>query len=229
MEDTKDKVSNFTIVPNNNNQLYNKNPAFNILHVYIVERVRSFDKKNKTCYIKNEQLAEATGSSEKTISRAIKLLVNEKVLWAGYHYKTENDKITKQRVLRIYNEDIEAYYNKRKEKETDKKATSNKIDNLSEGQNVQESETNCLPQTDKMTAFDGQSVLLEYNNNTKENNYKNGEELDSSLLDSHNAHPELEAITSNLFGEAYNGMSKNQRKSLEEIEESLYDIEDDEI
>ena len=228
METTEARSGNFTIIPNDNKRLYQKNPAFNILHVYIVERVRSFDKQNKTCYIKNEQLAEATGSSEKTISRAIKLLVDEKILWAGYHYQTENDKITKQRVLRIYNESIDSYH-KKQEKEMDKMSTSNKIENLSEGQNVQESETNCLPQTDKMTSSDGQNDPLEYKENIKEYHYKKGEELDSSLLDSHNAHPESETITSNIFGGTYNNISTNKRRSLEEIEQSLYDVEDDEI
>ena len=228
METTEVRSGNFTIIPNDNKQLYQKNPAFNILHVYIVERVRSFDKQNKTCYIKNEQLAEATGSSEKTISRAIKLLVDEKVLWAGYHYQTENDKITKQRVLRIYNESIDSYHQK-KEKEMDKMSNSNKIENLSEGQNVQASKTNCLPQMDKMTGLDGQNDPLEYKENIKEYNYKKGEELDSSLLDSHNAHPEPEPITSSIFEGIYDGVSKNRRRSLEEIEASLYDIEDDEI
>ena len=108
------KVNNFTIIPNDNTELYMKNSAFNILHVYIVEKVRSFEKQGLACYIKNEQLAAATGSSEKTISRAIKLLVDEKVLWAGYHYQTENDKITKQRILRIFNKGLEEYYNKNK-------------------------------------------------------------------------------------------------------------------
>lgn len=91
------------IIPNNNSELYNKNSALNILHVYIIERVRSFEKQGLPCYISNEQLAESTGSSIKTISRAIKLLVEEKILWAGYHYQTENSQTTKQRVLRIFN------------------------------------------------------------------------------------------------------------------------------
>lgn len=228
METTEVRSGNFTIVPNDNKRLYQKNPAFNILHVYIVERVRSFDKQNKTCYIKNEQLAEATGSSEKTISRAIKLLVDEKILWAGYHYQTENDKITKQRVLRIYNESIDSYH-KKQEKEMDKVSTSNETKNLSDGQNVQASETNCPPQTDKMTSSDGQNDQLEYKENIKEYNYKKGEELNSSLLDSHNTHPESEPITSTIFQGIYDGISRNRRRSLEEIEVSLYDIEDDEI
>ena len=235
MENTEARSSNFTIVPNDNKKLYDKNSAFNILHVYIVERVRSFEKKGKTCYITNEQLAEATGSSEKTISRAVKLLVDERVLWAGYHYQTENDKVTKQRVLRIFNESLAEYYDKREsaaKKEMDKMSTSNNDDkdsNLGQGQNVHLTQTNCPPQIDKMTSSDGQNDPLVYKENIKKYNYKKGEELDSSLLDSHNAHPEPEIITSNLFGGTYDGISKNRRRSLEEIEASLYDIEDDEI
>ncbi len=209
MEHTETKTSNFTIVPNDNKELYTKNSSFNILHVYIVERVRSFEKKGKTCYIKNEQLAEATGASEKTISRAIKLLIDEKVLWAGYHYQTEGDKIKQQRVLRIFNKDLEEYHQKKR------------------GQIVQESQSNCPAQIDKMTTSDGQNDPLEYNNNIKEYNYKKDEELNSSSLDSHNAHPETETITSNLFGGAYNNISKNKRRALEEIEDSIDDIDEE--
>lgn len=214
MEMTEVRSGNFTIIPNDNKRLYHKNPAFNILHVYIVERVRSFDKQNKTCYIKNEQLAEATGSSEKTISRAIRLLVDEKILWAGYHYQTENDKITKQRILRIYNESIDSYHQK-KEKEMDKMSVSNETKNLSDGQNVQASETNCPPQMDKMTSLDGQNDQLVYKDNIKEYNYKKGEELNSSFLDSHNAHPESHYEP---FNGLYSKLSGSKRRSLEEIE-----------
>ena len=211
MEGAETKASNFTIVPNNNEELYKKNSSFNILHVYIVERVRSFEKQGKTCYIKNEQLAEATGSSEKTISRAIKLLIDEQILWGGYHYLTEGDKVKQQRVLRIFNKGLEEYNEKKR------------------GQIVQESQSNCPAQIDKMTTSDGQNDPLEYNNNIKEYNYKKDDELDSLLMDSHNAHPEPETITSTIFEGIYDGISKNRRRSLEEIEASLYDIEDDEI
>lgn len=233
MENTEIKTSNFTIVPNDNRGLYTKNSAFNILHVYIVERVRSFEKQGLACYIKNEQLAEATGSSEKTISRAIKLLVDEKVLWAGYHYQTENDKITKQRVLRIFNKGLEEYYNKKESattKEMDKISTSNdssEPNNLPQGQNDQLSQTHCPPQTDKMTISDGQNDPLVYKENIIKYQYKKDEEFNSSLLDSHNAHPE--SVESNIFGGVYTGIVKNRRRSLEEIENSLADIEDDEI
>lgn len=104
------KSNNFTMVPNDNSALYSKNLSFNILHVYIVERVRSFEKQGQPCYITNEQLAASTGSSEKTISRAIKLLVDEKILWAGYHHNTDEEQIKKQRILRIFNKELDEYH-----------------------------------------------------------------------------------------------------------------------
>lgn len=227
MENTEARSSNFTIVPNDNQALYRKNSAFNILHVYIVERVRSFDKQNKTCYIKNEQLAEATGSSEKTISRAIKLLVDEKILWAGYHYKTEDGQVTKQRVLRIFNEKLEEYHSNNASaatKEINKMSISknnNEESKFGRGQNVQDSKTNCPPRIDKMTGSDGQNDSLVYKENIKEYNYKNSEELNSSLMDSHNAHPESDI--GNIFGGVYNTVASNRRRSLEEIEASYFD------
>lgn len=225
MDNTADKeivkVNNFTIIPNDNTELYKKNSAFNILHVYIVERVRSFEKQGKTCYVKNEQLAAAIGSSEKTISRAIALLVQEKVLWAGYHYKTENDRVKKQRVLRVFSKELEEYHNKKLEKEIDKLSMSNnneKEPNLNQGQNVQESWSNCLSQIDDMSALDSQNDSLEYKENIKENNYNKGEELDSSLLDSHNTHPEAHYEP---FNGLYSKLSCNKRRSLEEIENAV--------
>ena len=203
----KVKSNNFTIIPNNNADLYSKNSAFNILHVYIIERVRSFEKQGQTCYMRNEQFAEVTGFSEKTISRAIKLLVDEKVLWAGYHYQNENDQTSKQRVLRIFNEQLEEYNHHTK------------------GQNVQERWTNCLSQIDKMTSSDGQNVPLVYKENIKEYNYKKSEETNSSLLDSQNAHPE-ENRTHDL-GRQYRQTLKSRRRSLETIENNIENSEDE--
>ena len=164
---------------------------------------------------------------------AHKLLVDEKVLWAGYHYQTENDKITKQRVLRIFNEQLEEYYNKKVSatiKEMDKMSTlgnDGKESDSSQGQNVQESQTDCPSQVDKTTISDGQNDPLVYKENIKEYNYKKDDELNSSFMDSHNAHPEPDM--KDIFGGVYRTISKNKRRSLEEIENSLYDIEDDEI
>jgi hypothetical protein len=127
---------------------------------------------------------------------------------------------------------LEEYHNKKTSaatKEMDKMSTSkndDKENNLGQGQNVQESETNCPPQIDKMTGSDGQNDPIVYKENIKEDNYKKGEELDSSLMDSHNAHPESDYEP---FGGVYGEITRNRRRSLEEIEESLCDVEDDEI
>ena len=205
MSDENNKNKNFTIVSNDNSELYAINETFNILHVYIVERVRSFDKQNLPCYITNKQLAEATGCSEKTISRAINLLIDEKILWAGYHYDTINDKTHKQRILRIFDKALDEYHNKKMQEKTD-------------GQFVQERWTKCLPEMDKMTSSDGQNDPIVYKENIKENNYKKGEEVISSLLDSHNAHPD-----NDLFSGIYTKIPKNKRRSLDEIENGFFE------
>jgi hypothetical protein len=102
-------------------------------------------------------------------------------------------------------------------------SNSEKESNSGHGQNVQESETNCPPQIDKMTGSDGQNDPLVYKENIKEYHYKKGEELDSSLVDSHNAHPEPHYEP---FGGVYAEISKNKRRSLEEIEESIYEVDE---
>ena len=205
MSDENNKNKNFTIIPNDNSELYAINEAFNLLHVYIVERVRSFDKQDLPCYITNKQLAEATGCSEKTISRAINLLIDEKVLWVGYHYDTINGKTHKQRILRVFNKALDKYYNKKMQEKTD-------------GQFVQDRWTKCLPEMDKMTSSDGQNDPIVYKENIKEYNYKKDEEVTSSLLDSHNAHPD-----NDLFGGLYSKTSKNKRRSLDEIENGFFE------
>ena len=75
-----------------------------------------------------------------------------------------------------------------------------------------------------MTISDGQSDPLEYKENIKEYHYKKGEELDSSLLDSHNAHPESHYEP---FNRLYSKLSCNKRRSLEEIENEV--LMEDEI
>ena len=200
-EENKNKNKNFTIVPNDNSKLYAINKSFNILHAYIVERVRSFEKKGLPCYITNQQLADATGTSEKTISR------DEKVLWAGYHYKTESNNTKEQRILRIFNKALEEYHEQLEQEKVD-------------GQIVQKSWSECLSESDKMTTLDGQNDPL-YKENIKEDNYKKDEELNSSSLDSHNAHPEENKIVRDIFDGIYTHISKSKRRSLEEIENSV--------
>lgn len=208
MNNEKNKNKNFTIVPNDNSNLYSINKSFNILHVYIVERVRSFEKKGLACYITNQQLADATGTSEKTISRAVNLLIDEKILWAGYHYKTEGKNIKEQRILRIFNKALEDYHEQLEQEKVD-------------GQIVQESWSKCLSKPDKMTTSDEQNDPLVYKENIKEDNYKKDEELNSSSLDSHNAHPEENKIIRDIFDGIYTHISKSKRKLLEEIENSV--------
>lgn len=199
MKNEENKNKNFTIVPNDNTELYKLNKAFNILHVYIVERVRSFERKGIPCYITNQQLAESTGTSEKTISRAIKLLLDQKVLWAGYHYETTDKKVKEQRILRIFNTELEEYYNK------------------TSGQIVQESWSNCLPEMDKMTSSDGQNDPLVYKE-YKEYKYKKSDELNPSPLASHNAQPEN---VIHIFGDAYKGVSRKKRRALSDLENTI--------
>ncbi len=208
MNNEENKNKNFTIVPNDNSKLYAINKSFNILHAYIVERVRSFEKKGLPCYITNQQLADATGTSEKTISRAVNLLIDEKVLWAGYHYKTESNNTKEQRILRIFNKALAEYYEQLEQEKVD-------------GQIVQKSWSECLSESDKMTTSDGQNDPLVYKENIKEDNYKKDEELNSSSLDSHNAHPEENKIVRDIFDGIYTHISKNKRRSLEEIENSV--------
>lgn len=199
MKNEENKNKNFTIVPNNNEELYKLNKAFNILHVYIVERIRSFERKGIPCYITNQQLAESTGTSEKTISRAIKLLLDQKVLWAGYHYETTGKNVKEQRILRIFNTELEEYYNK------------------THGQIVQKSGSNCPDEMDKMTSSDGQNDPLEYKEN-KEYKYKKSDEFNPSPLASHNAQPEN---VIHIFGDAYKDVGRRRRRALNDLENAL--------
>ena len=90
----------FTMIPTNNEEFYSKDERLDILHLYIVERVRGFETNKLTCYMSNEQFSQETNCSISTIKRAIKLLVDLNILWAGYHQESVKNK---QRVLRIYN------------------------------------------------------------------------------------------------------------------------------
>lgn len=148
MENTNTQ-KNFTMIPNNNAEFYSK--GFNILHAYIVERVRSFEAQGRTCYISNEQLAASTGTSVSTIKRAIKLLVDEKVLWAGYHQQDINNK---QRILRIYHEEKE-----------EPPSTENEV------QIEPERGSNCTSQGFKMNLSEVQNEPLVYKENIKKYNY----------------------------------------------------------
>lgn len=91
----------FTMIPLDNEEFYLKNEKLNILHLYIMERVRGFENNNLPCYISNDQFAKETNCSPSTIKRAIKLLIDSNILWAGHHQESVKNK---QRILRIYRE-----------------------------------------------------------------------------------------------------------------------------
>lgn len=94
----------FTMIPLDNEEFYLKNEKLNILHLYIMERVRGFENNNLPCYISNDQFAKETNCSPSTIKRAIKLLIESKLLWGSYHQESIENK---QRILRIYREQIQ--------------------------------------------------------------------------------------------------------------------------
>lgn len=99
------------------------------------------------------------------------------------------------------------------------------------GQNVYLKKTNSLIPTDKpvgfptmnfMTTPDGQNDPLVYNKNIKEYKYKKDEELNSSSLDSHNAHPE-NGYKQDIFSGIYTRITNNRRRSLEKLENIAYE------
>ena len=93
---TKTTTKPFTMIPLDNEDFYSKNDKLNILHLYITERVRGFEKNNLPCYISNDQLAREMNCSPSTIKRAIKLLLESKILWGSYH---QEGMTNKQRIL----------------------------------------------------------------------------------------------------------------------------------
>ena len=117
------------MIPENNEDLWAKNKAFTILHSYILERVRGIEACGLTCYISNEQLAYETNTSISTISRAIRLLVKEKMLWVSYHQMAVANR---QRVMRIFCPEIRT------------QAAQNDNDSLSE----------CIPEIVELTPSD---------------------------------------------------------------------------
>lgn len=133
----------FTMIPTNNEEFYSKDERLDILHLYIVERVRGFETNKLTCYMSNEQFAQETNCSISTIKRAIKLLVNLNILWAGYHQ--ENVK-NKQRILRIYNTEVQ----------------NEPLKQNTEVQNDTQRGSICTPERFKMTPSEVQNEPLVY-------------------------------------------------------------------
>ena len=72
------------------NDFFNINENFNLVHLYITERARSFQQQNKPCFISNDQFPNELKFSVSTIRRAIKLLIGKKVLYTSYN--TNNKK-----------------------------------------------------------------------------------------------------------------------------------------
>lgn len=95
--------NNIVPIPLDTNDFFNIDGNFNLVHLYITERVRSFQQQNKPCFISNDQFANELKFSVSTIRRAIKLLIDKKVLYTSYN--TNN----KKRCLYIYNKDIMMY------------------------------------------------------------------------------------------------------------------------
>lgn len=131
----------FTIISADNSGFYSKDERLNLLHLYITERVRGFDKCGKTCYMSNEQFAKETNSSISTITRAIKLLTELEILWAGYHQESVKNK---QRILHIYDERLGTYHKKK----------------IADSQNDKQSSSNCVSEIVKLTSRDSQNDTL---------------------------------------------------------------------
>ena len=102
------------------------------------------------------------GCSESTVTRDIKLLVEEKLLWAAYNQET---KTNKQRVLWIYDE---AKAKKVNVKSMSCAEKSPKL-GLFDSQNEEELSSNRLPPHATVTASDSQNDALVYNNKKRKN------------------------------------------------------------
>ena len=206
----------FTMIPVCNSEFYCKDERLNILHLYIVERVRGFERTQMTCYMSNEQFAQETNSSISTIKRAIKLLVELNILWAGYHQESVRNK---QRVLRIYNKDIEAY---NKEKETEVQIephTSGPDSEITEVQNDTHRGSNCTSERFKLTPSEVQNEPLVYKENIKEYHYKKNEpsgELDLELTEE-----EQELLDMNMVTWEELRAEREQRREWEREQEDI--------
>lgn len=169
------KNRGFVMIPENNDTLWAKNKSFNLLHVYILERVRSFSEHGLPCFITNSRFAQEMGCSERTVTRTIKLLVAEKLLWAAYNQQA---KANKQRVLWIYDE--------AKAKKTDIKTTncagkSPKF-GLSDCQIDGTPASICSSPCVTATSSDSQNAVLVYKNRQKENKVTNKNNIEANAL-----------------------------------------------
>lgn len=158
----------FTMISTDNSEFYSKDERLNILHLYITERVRGFDKCGKTCYMSNEQFAKETNSSISTIKRAVKLLTDLRILWAGYHQENIRNK---QRVLHIYNERLGTYYeskNTEGQNEPLEQVTEGQFEPLEKDTEVQNDTLRgsiCTPERVNLTPSEVQNEPLVYKEN----------------------------------------------------------------
>lgn len=141
----------FVMIPENNDELWSKDKRFNIVHSYILERTRYLNNQGLPCFISNSQFANELGFSERTVTRAIKLLVDKKVLWAAYNQESNTNK---QRVLWVYDE------------AKAKKEKSPKL-GLNPSQNDNLPVPICQPPIVTMASGDSQNDVLVYKNTLK--------------------------------------------------------------
>lgn len=97
----------FTQIPMDKTWLYEADNKFSIIHLYILERVRSFQAKGQACYISNEQLSKELNFSISTVKRAIKLLIDKNFLYVKYGDNGQ------RRTLYIYDKEMERYKQKK--------------------------------------------------------------------------------------------------------------------
>lgn len=142
----------FTMIRADNEAFYSKDARLNLLHLYITERVRGFEACGKTCYMSNEQFARETRNSISTIKRAIKLLVELEILWAGYH---QEDVRNRQRVLKIYDERLGEYH-----KSQEAEVQNEPLFKNTEVQNDTQRGSNCTSESVKMNPSEVQNEPL---------------------------------------------------------------------
>ena len=98
------KTKQFVVIPIDNREMFARCKELDIRHVYIVERVRSFEANGLPCYISNKQWAKEMNCFDSTVKRAIKALLKENILKADYEQK---DVTNKKRILRINKTEVQ--------------------------------------------------------------------------------------------------------------------------
>ena len=98
-----------------NKDLLNK--GLSPIEILLTAQVMEFQKNNMTCYMTDEQLAEAFGVSKSTISRALSKLADERRFINRY---TETVKNKQVRTLSFNHEAYEKFLKEEKEKRQSK-------------------------------------------------------------------------------------------------------------